>query len=547
MKFVCRGYDLTQILATDFESRDTRLVHSKHLCDILPTIPKEVEVDKRKVLIVEFSLDESCDRCIITRRMRGHFPRINCILIGRYSCEHKYKTKQPFFTEMFRLGDDKTFSLCTCPNSTDTSLTQKRLTLAAILNNYTDIITPAMVMGIAGCGVVGSALGQKFKNAGLSTVCYDKFKEGYDDFKGLLQTQILFLCLPTPFKEEHTGYDTTALSEVLSLLSEAQYRGEVVIKSTVLPGTTARFQQRYANLRLIHNPEFLTARTAAEDSADPVQIITGASEPLHGISLVNVLYEFLHSRVPRSSSCSTTSEMVKLVCNAFYAVKVQFFNEVAMVCAEKKISYEAVINMVLKNGWVNPKHTRVPGPDGNLSYGGMCLIKDTLALNALLRESSCPNAIVQACVTEQRLLRPTETQLLKPVHPYTTFSVSGGDGSPEHRLTDAQLALTEEISDIWVRVQPGDKADVRIVFRGDKVFGIKTLYRLSRLRDSLDIPHFLYPSIRGRPRGRVTLVEGIETEELESPSAIAEQCLVRFEHRFPSHEVSAGVKHLLVF
>jgi hypothetical protein len=511
---------------------------------MLPTLPKESEGNARNLLVVEFSLDESCDRCKDIRRMRDKFPQTNCLLIGRYSRASESKTNPPF-TEMFRVADGTTYALCTCPNSLDKR--QKMLTLAAIMKHYNDIITSTMVLGVAGHGVVGSALSYKFNHAGLSTVCYDKYKEGYEDFKGLLQTHIVFLCLPTPYNEEHHGYDTTALSEVLALLSEAQYRGEVVIKSTVLPGTTTHFQQRYANLRLIHNPEFLTARTAAEDSAVPVQIITGVSKPFRNISLINILYEFLHASVPRSSSCSTTSEMVKLVCNAFYAVKVQFFNEVAMVCADKKISYEAVINMVLKNGWVNPKHTRVPGPDGNLSYGGMCLIKDTLALNALLREASCPNAIVQACVTEQKLLRPTETKLLKPVHPYTTFSVSGGNGSLEHRFTGAQLALTEEISDIWVRVQPEATADVKIRFRGDEVFEIQTLYRLSRLRDSLDIPHFLYPNTLGRPRGHVTLVQGFETEELRDPSVISEQCLICFEHRFQPRATSAGVKHLLVF
>ena len=60
---------------------------------------------------------------------------------------------------------------------------------------------------------------------------------------------------------------------------------------------------------------------------------------------------------------------------------------------------------MLKNGWINPMHTNVPGSDGNISYGGFCFPKDTNALNNYMIKNNSPNQILNSTIKERNLLR----------------------------------------------------------------------------------------------------------------------------------------------
>ena len=61
--------------------------------------------------------------------------------------------------------------------------------------------------------------------------------------------------------------------------------------------------------------------------------------------------------------------------------------------------------MMLKNGWINPMHTDVPGPDGKMSYGGLCFPKDTNALNEFMKQNNIPNSVLNATICERNSMR----------------------------------------------------------------------------------------------------------------------------------------------
>ena len=94
-----------------------------------------------------------------------------------------------------------------------------------------------------------------------------------------------------------------------------------------------------------------------------------------------------------------------IFCNCFYAVKVQFFNELYLVCQSSNMEYNKILGMMLKNGWINPMHTTVPGPDGKLSYGGLCFPKDTNALNEYMVRMGIPNRVLKAVIDERNEMR----------------------------------------------------------------------------------------------------------------------------------------------
>jgi UDP-glucose 6-dehydrogenase len=67
--------------------------------------------------------------------------------------------------------------------------------------------------------------------------------------------------------------------------------------------------------------------------------------------------------------------------------------------------YNRVKELMLKNGWINPMHTDVPGPDGELSYGGLCFPKDTNALNQFMKNKGVPNKVLKATIKERNEMR----------------------------------------------------------------------------------------------------------------------------------------------
>lgn len=262
-----------------------------------------------------------------------------------------------------------------------------------------------MKIGIAGIGVVGNALLKSFNEHNIDTICYDKFKN-IGSAEDLLQTDIVFLCLPTMYDDVLKSYNKSAINEVCESLENGGYNGLVVIKSTVEPMTSQEIANKF-KLNIFHNPEFLTARTAFEDFHNQQHIIIGKTDRITDdqVALLVNFYKKYYTSAEISLCDSTESESIKIFCNCFYAVKIQFFNELYLLCQTMGISYENVKNIMLKNGWINPMHTQVPGTDGKLSYGGMCFPKDTNALLSFMKQQDTLCAVLEATITERNLIR----------------------------------------------------------------------------------------------------------------------------------------------
>lgn len=264
-----------------------------------------------------------------------------------------------------------------------------------------------MSVGIIGIGFVGDAIQHSLTQKKINLKLYDKYKNGgIGKPEDILDTQILFLCLPTPFCQEKKTYDITPLIETCEYLAEKDYQGTVVIKSTVTPGTSQMLNDKY-KLDIIHNPEFLTARTAREDFHNQKHIVLGLTKNVRFLNH-ELLIEFYHQNYPEAEitiGSSEESEAMKLFVNSFYATKVQIFNEFYQLSQKLGADYNAIRNMMLKNGWINPMHTTVPGPDGQLSYGGACFPKDTQALLAFMKNQESEHQILDACVQERNAMR----------------------------------------------------------------------------------------------------------------------------------------------
>ena len=263
-----------------------------------------------------------------------------------------------------------------------------------------------MKVSIIGLGFVGGAICKSFKLKGVDVVCYDKFKES-DSIETCMNTDIAFLCLPTQFDEKLSEYDKSSIFETCELLEKNNYQGIVIIKSTVEPQTTENLSKKYVNLKFVHNPEFLTAATAFEDFHNQKHIVLGKADNVDSQDLIGLidLYNTLYPDAEMSLCSSLESESMKIFVNCFYSVKIQFFNELYLLSKNMGCDYDKTLELMLKNGWINPMHTKVPGTDGLLSYGGYCFPKDTNALMQCMKKNESPHAVLEATINERNTMR----------------------------------------------------------------------------------------------------------------------------------------------
>lgn len=158
----------------------------------------------------------------------------------------------------------------------------------------------------------------------------------------------------------------------------------VVLRSTVLPGTTERVlipalraaagDRAALALRFAVNPEFMREGSSLRDFARPPFTLVGCSDPA-AAAVLRTLYEGVEA--PFLETEIRTAEMVKYACNAFHALKVCFANEVGDVCDALGADAQEVMRVFLMDRKLNVSEAYLkPG----FAFGGSCLPKDLRAL-----------------------------------------------------------------------------------------------------------------------------------------------------------------------
>lgn len=250
-----------------------------------------------------------------------------------------------------------------------------------------------MKIGIIGNGFVGNAVYQNVKEK-FNTLVYDKDESR--SLNALLDTvscNLVFVCLPTPMKQAEGGECNLSIIENFFKELPTELNGIFIIKSTVPIGTTKRLQDIRKDLRIVHNPEFLTAINAVEDFKKSERNVIGG-ETRDTI----VVAEFLETLLPKAKNLLTTSdesEAIKYFSNTFLAVKVAYFNIVFDLATKLNLNYDAIIRGISSDSRIGSSHTKVPGPDGDRGFGGTCFPKDINALMRTLEVNGVNSKILQ--------------------------------------------------------------------------------------------------------------------------------------------------------
>ena len=237
------------------------------------------------------------------------------------------------------------------------------------------------MIGIIGQGFVGNAIYQKFKNY-FDVHTYDLDESKSNDTKeNVIHQQYLFLCLPTPMNTDgscNVDIIERELENIDLIADNHEVVKTVVIKSTISPGTTEKWNKKYEALNIVFNPEFLTEANAVEDFNNQNRIILGGPSP--ATTELRRLYSKVFPKAHIIKTDSTHAEMVKYLTNSFLATKVSFANEIYQVCEKLNIDYDKVVEYATLDDRLGKSHWNVPGPDGDFGFGGHCLPKDLSAL-----------------------------------------------------------------------------------------------------------------------------------------------------------------------
>ena len=262
-------------------------------------------------------------------------------------------------------------------------------------------------IGIVGQGFVGTAVRVGFENR-VTVETYDKYsreKSTCSTLEELVErTKMLFVCLPTPMNPDGSC-DTSIIEETILKIDNVGTKDHVVIiKSTVLPGTTEKLNDRCTKIQVVFNPEFLTEANYIEDFKNQARIILGGPRP--GTTKVKTLYKKVFQETPIIKTGSTIAELVKYFTNCFLASKVSFANEFKQVCDKVNADFDKVVEYALYDKRIGKTHFSVPGPDGKLGFGGSCFPKDLNAFISLAIEAGINPAIMSATWEKNLELRP---------------------------------------------------------------------------------------------------------------------------------------------
>ena len=254
------------------------------------------------------------------------------------------------------------------------------------------------MIGIVGQGFVGNAVYQKFKNYyDVLTYDLDESKSNSDLENIVMKSNFIFLCLPTPMKSNGScdiSILRTVLDEIYLLSDNFEVKRTVVIKSTITPGTTNKFNEYYESIDIVFNPEFLTERNAVSDYENQNRIILGGPRPA-----TTELKQVFAKVFPKShiiKTDSTHAEMVKYLTNTFLSVKVSFANEIYQLCEKLNIDYDKVVEYATYDDRLGKSHWGVPGHDGDFGFGGHCFPKDLSALLYLSDKLGTINNVLHA-------------------------------------------------------------------------------------------------------------------------------------------------------
>jgi UDPglucose 6-dehydrogenase len=260
-----------------------------------------------------------------------------------------------------------------------------------------------MKIGVVGYGVVGKAVTHGFRLREHEVYVNDlkplEDEETYAKEFLINRCDLIFICVPTPAGSDgamNLTYVEQAVDELhksartLGLKRNDANRPIVVIKSTVVPGTTRKLAHRFPMLRFAVNPEFLRMKYASHDFLNERRIVIGACEQEIAKKVAKAYKRW---RCPTIITDLDTAETIKLVANCFLTLKVAYACEVANVCKVIGVNAKRVMDAVCLDSRIGKDH--LDPSAGPIPRDSHCLPKDISALICYLESKGYESKLLK--------------------------------------------------------------------------------------------------------------------------------------------------------
>ena len=246
-----------------------------------------------------------------------------------------------------------------------------------------------MNIGVIGWGFVGQATGKGLAtNKANKIFVYDKQRTSPLSLEEVVEkSEFIFICVPTPMHSDYSGMSMAIVEEVAGQVAKvAKGTGKIaIVKSTVLPGTTAGLIKKYPKVNWAMNPEFLTQNNANYDFAHPHRTVIGASSKKVGERIKQLFQTIYPKDQPYYIMDVTSAELTKYMSNNMLASKVLIADEFYFLAKKVGANYDNVRKAVEADPRIGT-HLRVPGPDGDVGFGGACFPKDMIGILGLAKK-----------------------------------------------------------------------------------------------------------------------------------------------------------------
>ena len=267
-------------------------------------------------------------------------------------------------------------------------------------------------IGIIGFGFVGSSVAYGFSpqtgfdQAELRVYDKDPTKSTHTMEEVLDNSDFVFLSVPTPANRDGS-IDLTILENVLKEINDHGTKDGciILVRSTIVPGTTRKFQEKFSDITLVFNPEFLTERSAKFDFINQARFIIGG-EPADTYKIAQLLKIRFGSSTPIIETNFETAEFIKYMNNCYFATKVSFMNEMKLVADKSNVDWHVAVDGFVRDGRVGHSHLAVPGPDGRKGFGGSCFPKDIQAFIEYSKSLGLEASVLQGAWQTNLTVRP---------------------------------------------------------------------------------------------------------------------------------------------
>ncbi|MBI2410250.1 hypothetical protein HYV30_04435 [Candidatus Kaiserbacteria bacterium] len=243
------------------------------------------------------------------------------------------------------------------------------------------IAKPGPTVGFIGQGWIGKNYADDFERRGYAVVRYALEAPYIANKDAIAACDIVFIAVPTPTTPD--GFDGSIVRDSVGLVGTGKV---AIIKSTVLPGTTALFQSQYPDRVLFYAPEFLSEATAAYDAAHPFSNILGAAVRDAAHEEAATRLHAILPPAPFSLTCtSTEAELIKYAHNGSGYVEVVFFNLMYDLAQKFGVNWAPIEAALSKDPFIASRYAKPVHKTGR-GAGGHCFIKDFAALRRLYEE-----------------------------------------------------------------------------------------------------------------------------------------------------------------